>query len=104
MKRQIHIPQDICYEALQVAIHDGFPEVIRILKSFRDGTADVSTREASHILEFAKFLRQRASLHYPYWDDSQLPHSTEHEDNFHEVNMGLHEKLISHIGDPGPVE
>lgn len=102
MMQSIHIPQDICDEALQLAIHDGFPEVIRVLRSFKNGNAELSHKEAFHLLEFSKFLRLRASLHYPYWDDSEAPHSNEHEDNFHEVNMGLHEKLIAYLGESMP--
>ena len=102
MRKQIHIPHDLCNEALQVAVHDGFPEVIRILKSFQNGVAELNSREASHLLDFARFLQQRARLHYPYWDDSESPHDPEHEDNFHEVNMGLHEKLVFYIGSEFP--
>lgn len=98
MKAQIHLPPDLWNEALQIATHDAFPEVIRILKLFQGGAAEISETEAAHLRDFARFLLKRAALHYPYWDDSQQPHSNEHEDSFHEINMGLHEKLLSAVG------
>jgi hypothetical protein len=97
MTRPVHLPHDIWSEAFQSAIHEGFPEVIRILRGFRDGGADLEEGEAAHLLEFARFLRLKALLHFPYWDDSEPRHSQEHEDCFHEVNMGLHEKLFAYI-------
>ncbi|HEY0684844.1 MAG TPA: hypothetical protein VGD45_21080 [Steroidobacter sp.] len=48
MREQIQIPQDICAEALQVAVYDGLPEVIRILNFFQDGAAGLNSRETAH--------------------------------------------------------
>lgn len=102
MKAQVHLPPDLWNEALQVATHDAFPEVIRILQLFQTGAAELSEAEATHLRAFARFLLQRAALHYPYWDDSQQPYVADHEDSFQEVNMGLHEKLLSSIGSAFP--
>lgn len=102
MTKSVYLPHDIREQALQAAIQDGFPEVIRILRLFRGGSADVTADEAAHLIEFARFLVRRAELHYPYWDDSRTPYVQEHEDAFHEVNMGLHEKLVSYISSTFP--
>jgi len=67
------------------------------LRLFRGGTADLTAEEASHLLAFARFLVSRAELHYPYWDDSRTPHLQEHEDAFQDINMGVHEKLLSYV-------
>lgn len=98
MTKSVLIPPDICEHALLVAIQESFPEAIRILRLFRAGSADLTSDEAAHLIDFARFLVRRAELHYPYWDDSRTPYLQEHEDAFQDVNMGLHEKLISCVG------
>jgi hypothetical protein len=89
------LPSDVWQEAYNAAINEGFPEVIRILLKVHDGAAEMAPQERAHLMEFARFLQLKAELHFPYWDDSATPHSPEHEDAFHAVNMGLYEKLAS---------
>jgi hypothetical protein len=98
MTVSVFMPPDLCEHALQLATHEAFPEVMRVLKLFRSGSAELNAAEASCLLEFARFLVQRAELHFPYWDDSRVPYSREHEEGFQEINMGIHEKMFSYVG------
>ncbi|MEY4583114.1 MAG: hypothetical protein RL701_7817 [Pseudomonadota bacterium] len=98
MTKAVFLPPDLWEDALQTATQESFPEIIRILRLFQSGTAELTSDEASALVEFARFLVGRAELHYPYWDDSRTPYLQEHEEAFQDVNMGLHEKLVSYIG------
>jgi hypothetical protein len=98
MTATVFLPQEIWEQALQIAIHEAFPEVIRVLRLFRNGSADLKSEEAASLVDFSRFLLHRAELHFPYWDDTRVPYSQDHEDAVHEINMGIHEKLCSHIG------
>jgi hypothetical protein len=102
MTANVFIPPDLCEHALQLATHESFPEIVRILKLFKEGSAELQVDEARGLLEFARFLVQRAELHFPYWDDSRAPYLREHEEGFQEINMGLHEKIFSYIGSSFP--
>lgn len=102
MTRRVHLPQDLCHQALDAAIHEGFPEVIRIVRLFKNGQADLLDAEGEHLLSFARFLVLRAELHYPHWDDSGATHSQHDEDMFHAINMGLHEKIVSSLAHAFP--
>ena len=102
MTASVFLPPDLCEHALQLATQEAFPEIIRILRLFDNGSAELNINEASSLLDFARFLVQRAELHFPYWDDTRAPFSREHEEAFQEINMGIHEKLFSYIGSSFP--
>ena len=102
MTRAVFLPPDLCESALDIATHESFPEITRILRLFHAGSAELTSHEASNLVEFARFLLHRAELHYPSWHDSRTPYLQEHEAAFQHINMGLHEKLISYIGSTFP--
>jgi hypothetical protein len=102
MTSSVFLPPDIRSEALQVATNEAFPEVMRILKVFRNSSADLNADEASCLLDFARFLVLRADLHFPYSDAGRVPYLREHEDAFQDINMGLHEKLFHYVGSAFP--
>src|SRR5207249_6383291 len=83
-------------EAYAIALHEGFPEVLRLITFAPDGL-ELTTEEAGHLLKFATMLRLKAELHFPYWDDARPDHVPSHEDCLHEVSMGIYEKLQSYI-------
>jgi hypothetical protein len=98
----VHLPPDVCEHALELATREAFPEIVRILRVFQNGSGELSLTEASRLLDFARFLVHRAALHFPYWDDTREPFSSEHEEAFQQINMGIHEKLFSYIGSSFP--
>ena len=102
MTASVLLPPDLCEHALELATQEAFPEIIRILGRFENGSAELSLNEASSLLDFARFLVQRAELHFPYWDDAREPFLREHEEAFQQINMGIHEKLFSYIGSSFP--
>lgn len=91
----VHLPAAVVDEARAIAVHENFPEVLRLLNGSRAEARELTPDEVEHLRTFATYLRLRAELHYPCWDDSRPGYVPADEDAFHEVNMGLHEKLQS---------
>lgn len=97
MKRKMVFPRSILDEARLIAISENFPEVLRILSSVSEDGIELDLSEAEHLIQFATVLRLKAGLQYPYWDDSTKNYNRDHENYFHEINMGIHEKLQSYL-------
>jgi hypothetical protein len=97
MKRKMVFPRSILDEARLIALNENFPEVLRILSSVSDAGLELDLSEAEHLIQFATVLRLKAGLQYPYWDDASTNYNQDHENCFHEINMGIHEKLQSYL-------
>ena len=95
--RTLFLEPDLRESAISLAVHDSFPEVIRILMSFRESRAELTLGEGRTLLDFVRYLVARAALMYPYRDEDRTPYLEQHADMFHGVNMGVHEKLASEL-------
>jgi hypothetical protein len=95
MKHVLSIERVVVESALDLALANGFPGVVRILGLFSGAGMDLEAAEIDHLRRLAEWIRYGADLHFPYWDDDRPNHDPSHDDCFQTINMGLHEKLKS---------
>jgi len=82
---------EIVREAAGVAAEEEFPHVARVLSALAsESEFRLSTLDVDQLRTFARFIRARATLRHPYWDDSHEPYVEAHEEEFLELMNGFY--------------
>lgn len=99
MKKIIPIPEAIKKDMQQIAQDRLYPEAMAIMARGRDDELVLeSQQEAQIIVNIARVEMMLAALQYPFWDEDNALYQVSHELAFHDVQMGLFEKVIRYLG------
>jgi len=90
----------IVKEAEDIAREEGFPHVSQVLGLLAsEDSPNLSELDIDQLRAFAQFVRSRASLRHPYWDDSREPYVEAHEEEFLEYMNGFYGAFASFLLD-----
>lgn len=103
--KKIAVPAELKSELFAIAKKAGYPSALDVLSR---GNAEQlvleSLREAQEITNIARIQVLDALLKYPYWDNTESTHLPEHEEMFHDVQMGIYEKTVYYISNHFKIE
>ena len=101
----IDIPSNLKRELLAIAEKSNYPSALATLhRGQSDQLVLENLREAQEIVNIARIQMLDALLRYPYWDDTEPTYVAEHEDSFHDVQMGIFEETIYYISNNFDIE
>lgn len=70
---------------------DAFPEKCAQSPIF------LSEEEAADLIELVVIEKKKARLRFPYHDNEHKKYDNNHENEFHDVQMGIYEKTIYYV-------
>ena len=91
------MPDDLVKQISEIVHAEGYTALMDAFKKGQRPPIFLSEEEAEALVTLAVIEKRKAWLRYPYYDESHPLHSTEHEEKFDDVQMGIYEKTISYV-------
>lgn len=105
IKREVQIPSALIGDICRLVREEGYEA---LAEAFGGNVAPshvfLSVDEARALVTLAVIEKRKAWLRYPFHDEDHPRHSPDHEAKFDDVQMGLYEKIIYHVGSAFPRE
>ena len=94
------LDQGLGNELKSIAEHSNFRHVINIVDQLMslDGE-NISTFDKEHILMFLKYIKIKAALQYPYWNDDLSSYDEHDGDEYLEVINGIYSGFATWLYD-----
>lgn len=98
IKREVSMPIELIHEIAEIIHKEGYTS---LMEAFPDEHIHLpiflSEAEAADLIDLVVIEKKKARLRYPYHDNAHKKFDKNHENEFHDVQMGIYEKTIYYV-------